>query len=77
MSLNNLQKIGNAPLDVIYMESPGTIEERMYDTVEKRKIQILQAINRKDVEETERINIRNFVKDLFDATLTGELKREL
>lgn len=64
-------------LDVIYMESPGTIEERMYDTVEKRKIQILQAINRKDVEETERINIRNFVKDLFDATLTGELKREL
>lgn len=64
-------------LDVIYMESPGTIEERMYDTVEKRKIQILQAINRKDVEETEKINIRNFVKDLFDATLTGELKREL
>jgi len=59
------------------MESPGTIEERMYDTVEKRKIQILQAINRKDVEETERINIRNFVRDLFDATLTGELKREL
>ena len=64
-------------LDVIYMESPGTIEERMYDTVEKRKIQILQAINRKDVEETERINIRNFVRDLFNATLTGELKREL
>jgi hypothetical protein len=45
--------------------------------VEKRKIQILQAINRKDVEETEKINIRNFVRDLFEATLTGELKREL
>lgn len=64
-------------LDVIYMESPGTIEERMYNTAESRKQFIAQAINRKDVGATEKIDIRNFVSDLMATTITRPVEASL
>ena len=64
-------------LDVVYMESKGTIETRMYDVVEERKIEIMEAINRKSGNRTEKIDIRNFVSELFAINLSAPLERNL
>ncbi len=64
-------------LDIIYMESKDTIETRMYDTVERRKEIILQAINRRQCENTEKVNIRDFVNELMAITINCPVKRNL
>lgn len=64
-------------LDVIYMESADTIETRMYDEAERRKVAIIMAINRKNVEKSEKIDIRNFVSELLGHTQYGPIDRDL
>jgi len=59
------------------MESPSTIEEQMYDAADKRKVAIMQAINRKQTAPSEKINIRNFVSELLGVTITENIKRRL
>ena len=64
-------------LEVLYMESPSTIEEQMYDAADRRKAAIMQAINRKQTAPSEKINIRNFVSELLGVTITENIKRRL
>ncbi len=62
-------------LDIIYMESSDTIESRMYDDAERRKVGIQMGINRKKVEKAEKVDIKNFVSELLTATRFGATER--
>ncbi|MBA4372284.1 MAG: hypothetical protein C0402_05430 [Thermodesulfovibrio sp.] len=64
-------------LDVLYMEAPDTIEEQMYNIVEARKQLIFQAINRKTVAQSEKINIKDFVRQLMALTVSRPVEVNL
>jgi hypothetical protein len=64
-------------LEVIYMETPDTVETKMYNVAEVRKESIIMAINRKEAPKTSSIHIRNFVSELLGVTLLGPYKREM
>jgi uncharacterized Zn finger protein (UPF0148 family) len=64
-------------LEVLYMEAPDTIEEKMYNVVEARKELIFQAINRKTVDKAEKINIKDFVRQLLALTVSRPIEANL
>lgn len=56
-------------LEILYLESEGTIDQDMYEVAFSRKEAILKAINRKAAPPVEKVDIRAFVAKAFNINL--------